>query len=167
MRSAFFLGTFQVAVKSRFFCWQGRFDDNELAWIVSKTLESFEKNFIALADKTENEPDAEVSPQIEHYGIEPDDESTTPRGRGAENPWRPPRREPLIFSIRGLKTAQKNRPKAAFFENHCGATCPAAGIAERTALSITPCHISRKANASLIFSSSYRLGHGSSERPNR
>ena len=61
------------SLSGKFFCWQGRFDNNELSWIVSKTLESFERNFIALADKTEDEP-AEVATHIECHGIEPDEQ---------------------------------------------------------------------------------------------
>lgn len=60
------------SLTGKFFCWQGRFDDNDLTQIVSKTLEAFERNFIALADKAEDEP-AEPSTQVEYHGIKPDE----------------------------------------------------------------------------------------------
>lgn len=63
------------SLTGKFFCWQGRFDDNEHAYIVSRTLEAFERNFIALADKVETQPAATVPEQVEHYGIEPEDEA--------------------------------------------------------------------------------------------
>lgn len=63
------------SLTGKFFCWQGRFDGNESTFIVSRTLEAFERNFIALADKVEEQPATPVAEQVEHYGIEPEDEA--------------------------------------------------------------------------------------------
>ena len=61
------------SLSGKFFCWQGKFDDDERTYIVSRTLEAFERNFIALADKVEEQPAAEAPEQVEHYGIEPEE----------------------------------------------------------------------------------------------
>lgn len=63
------------SLSGKFFCWQGKFDDDERTYIVSRTLEAFERNFIALADKVDAKPDATIPEQVEHYGIEPEQEA--------------------------------------------------------------------------------------------